>query len=102
MSKFAVVENGVVVNLIVADTKEIAENVTSLECVEYPPTSDIAIGNEFNQEFQWYISPKPHNSWIFNVEKKSWVAPVEKPTGDYHYAWDEDNKQWKEMPSFLL
>jgi hypothetical protein len=34
MANFAVIKDGVVNNVIVAETKEIAEEVTSLTCVE--------------------------------------------------------------------
>lgn len=35
MKRFAVVEDGTVINLVVAETKESAESVTELECIEY-------------------------------------------------------------------
>lgn len=35
MKRFAVVQDGAVINLIVAETKEAAEGVTELECIEY-------------------------------------------------------------------
>lgn len=35
MANFAVIKSNKVVNIIVADTKEIAEQVTGSECVEY-------------------------------------------------------------------
>lgn len=35
MANFAVIKDGLVDNVIVADTKEIAETVTGLLCVEY-------------------------------------------------------------------
>jgi hypothetical protein len=35
MKKFAVLQNNIVVNIILANSKEIAEEVTSLECIEY-------------------------------------------------------------------
>ena len=35
MANYAVIKNGVVDNVIVADTKEIAETVTGLTCIEY-------------------------------------------------------------------
>jgi hypothetical protein len=35
MANFAVINNGVVVNTILADSKEIAEEVTGLTCIEY-------------------------------------------------------------------
>ena len=34
MANFAVIENKIVTNVIVAETKKIAEEVTQLECVE--------------------------------------------------------------------
>lgn len=38
MSKFAVIQNEKVINIILADSKEIAEEATKLECIQ----SDIA------------------------------------------------------------
>lgn len=35
MKTFAVIENEIVINTIVADSKEIAEQVTEKNCVEY-------------------------------------------------------------------
>jgi hypothetical protein len=35
MPNFAVINDGVVINVIVCDTKEIAEQVTQLTCVEF-------------------------------------------------------------------
>jgi hypothetical protein len=35
MANFTVINNGVVVNTILADSKEIAEEVTGLTCIEY-------------------------------------------------------------------
>jgi hypothetical protein len=34
MANYAVIQNGIVTNIIVADTKEIAETVTGLTCIE--------------------------------------------------------------------
>lgn len=36
MADFAVIKNGLVVNVIVADSKEIAEKITELTCIEIP------------------------------------------------------------------
>jgi hypothetical protein len=32
---YAVIENNIVTNIIVADTKEIAEEITGLTCIDY-------------------------------------------------------------------
>jgi hypothetical protein len=48
MAKFAVIENGIVQNVIIADTKEIAEKVTGFTCVEFTPENPAHIGLGFN------------------------------------------------------
>lgn len=48
MANYAVIENGIVTNTIVADTKEIAEEVTSLTCVEYTEENPAGIGWTYN------------------------------------------------------
>lgn len=35
MARYAVIKNGTVNNIIVADSKEIAESVTGLTCIEF-------------------------------------------------------------------
>ena len=52
MTNFAVINDGIVVNLIVADTKEIAEEVTGMTCVEIADGTPVEIdgtwdGNTF-------------------------------------------------------
>jgi hypothetical protein len=48
MSKnWFVVSNNVITNIIVADTKEIAEEVTGMTCVEYDITLGYSIGDTY-------------------------------------------------------
>lgn len=44
MANFAVINDGKVSNIIVADTKEIAEEVTGSTCVEYTDETPVHIG----------------------------------------------------------
>jgi hypothetical protein len=44
MATFAVIQNNIVTNIIVADTKEIAETVTGSTCVEYTDENPAGIG----------------------------------------------------------
>jgi hypothetical protein len=44
MATFAVMNSNIVENIIVADTKEIAEQVTGKECVEYTDSNPAGIG----------------------------------------------------------
>ena len=50
MANFAVIEDGLVTNAIVADTKEIAELVTGLTCVEYTDDNPAFIGGTYDGE----------------------------------------------------
>lgn len=44
MANFAVIENGIVLNTILADSKAIAEEVTGKTCVEYTDANPACIG----------------------------------------------------------
>jgi hypothetical protein len=48
MATFAEIQDGVVTNVIVADTKEIAELVTGLTCVEYTDKNPAYIGGTYD------------------------------------------------------
>jgi hypothetical protein len=44
MSLYAVVTNNIVINVIVADSQEIAEEATNMTCVEIPEGATAGIG----------------------------------------------------------
>lgn len=44
MATFAVIHDNKVINVIVAETKEIAETVTGLTCIEYTEENPAGIG----------------------------------------------------------
>lgn len=50
MATYAVVENNLVTNIIVADTLEIAEKVTGKTCVEYDDENFAGIGWTYDGE----------------------------------------------------
>jgi hypothetical protein len=56
------------------------------------------LGYSWNEEFDAFIPPKPHDSWILNMENLDWEAPIPKPKrvedGPY-YIWDEEILNWK-------
>ena len=55
MAKFAVLDNNIVINIIVADTKEIAEEATGFTCIEYTSANPAAINDTWDGEN--FISP---------------------------------------------
>jgi hypothetical protein len=54
------------------------------------------IGFTFDEANDWFHAPQPFASWTLNANAQ-WVAPVEKPTDDKLYAWDEEEGQWNEL-----
>jgi hypothetical protein len=60
MYKFAVIESGVVQNIIIADSQEIAETVTGKIVVQ----SEANIGDLYNEETGIFIDPKTIGSEI--------------------------------------
>lgn len=94
MAVFAVLSGDVVVNTIIADSKEIAENLTNAVCIE---AEAAGIGFIYDEELGLVLPPKPFESWILNEEQTDWVAPVEKPEGDF--VWDEETLDWVEAPA---
>jgi hypothetical protein len=47
MANFAVIKDGIVLNVIVAESKEIAEQVSTLECIEFTEEQNVGIGSTY-------------------------------------------------------
>ena len=109
MSHFAKVEDGVVVNVIVADQ----EFVNNLEGTwiqtsyntngnvhangETPVRKNFAgIGHIYNSTADAFHEPAPYESWNLNATTFFWEPPVEKPDRPKigFYVWDEDATDW--------
>lgn len=90
MPNYAIVEDDVIVNVIVAENEAVAKQVTGgtvIECVDGRPW----IG--------WYLVdgewrfPSPFPSWVW--VDGDWQPPTPAPTP--HYAWNEDELAWEPM-----
>lgn len=68
MANFAVIEDGIVTNIIVCDSKATAENVTGKVCVEYTNENPAVIGLGYNGALFEQIE----------LEESTWVE--EEPT----------------------
>lgn len=42
-----------------------------------------------------FIPPKPFESWILNEETCTWNPPIERPSDDTRYTWNEENVRWE-------
>ena len=92
MATFAVIsEENSVINLIIADSKQIAEQVTGLTCVEYTEDAPAYIGGDYVNGYLYGL--QPFSSWTRDG-KGSWVAPINKPDSTNSYVWDEPTLSW--------
>lgn len=58
MPNFAVIENNIVVNVIVADSAEIANQLTGLTCIEYDIDKK-NVGRFWEYDGENFINPNP-------------------------------------------
>jgi len=96
MAKYAVINNEKVINIIVADSLEIAQEVTGSICIEYTSEAPLEINWYWDDTANNYIMPAPHTSWIYNYESKVWQAPTPMPEAEdgKFYNWNEETTSW--------
>jgi len=91
MKRYAVIENSNVINVIVAESQEIAESLTGNQCIE-SDHPQIVIGSVLVND-----TLKPYASWVLDNENV-WVPPIPEPTFEERsgkYAqWNHETNQW--------
>ena len=55
------------------------------------------IGYTFDSTRDAFIPPKPYASWVLVEETCQWKAPVDMPTDDKKYSWNEETTSWVEV-----
>lgn len=93
MPNYAISDGSKIVNVIVADSKEIAESVSEMSAIETngDPWIDWELYNN-----KWR-SPSPFPSWQWNDSSWSWQPPIERPepTEEYGWVWNENLLNWE-------
>ena len=96
MKKFAVLDSSnKVVNVIIAATKAIAEELTSSSCVEVANNKIASIGYTWDET--GFIPEKPYESWTLNTGTYLWEAPTSKPNDGNMYEWNEETTSWRQL-----
>lgn len=96
---YAVIENDKVGNIIISD-QENAEEVLKMLL---PDAQEVIFSNEntgipyidgdfFEGKFR---IPKPYQSWVWDSEQSSWVAPIPYPEDNKVYFWNEEEGYWE-------
>ena len=95
MANYAVIDNGTVINTIVAESQEIAAELTGLTVLEYTEENPLGINWYWDATADAYITPAPYASWVYNYTTKNWEAPVEMPVEEGQgFTWDEATVSW--------
>jgi hypothetical protein len=106
---FAKVENGLVVQVIVAEQDVIDSGIFGHGWVQTsynthggvhangntPLRKNYAgIGFTYDEQRDAFIPPKPYPSWTLNESTCLWDCPVAMPTEGGPYTWNETNQSW--------
>ena len=92
MSNYALVKNGIVKIIIVANSNFINSLPNKNDYIE---STNANIGDSYNAEEDIFVAPQPYPSWIRSGS--FWNPPTPMPTteGKFYY-WSEDDLSWRE------
>lgn len=111
MAHYAKVEDGVVTQVIVADTREWCEanlggtwvqtsyNTKGNQHPEGRPLHKNYAGIGYTWDGTGFAAPQPFPSWSLNSHTYLWEAPTPMPTDGKRYTWDEASTSWVEVPA---
>jgi hypothetical protein len=55
------------------------------------------VGYIYDEGRDAFIAPKPYASWVLDEAKAQWKAPVDYPTDEGKYTWNEATTSWDEV-----
>jgi len=98
MSRFAKIERGKVVDVIVASQRVV--NTLEGEWIEtFKDRSQrkkfAGKGMIYDRTKDKFIDPQPYPSWTLD-SNDDWKSPVDRPKNTNIYKWDESRKNWNE------
>lgn len=116
MAHFACLENNIVTKVIVVSNQDILDEqgqeseqkgidfCSNLLGGTWKQTSYngnirknyAGVGYTYDEGRDAFIPPKPYNSWLLDEDTCQWKAPVDYPTDDKKYTWNEENFNWIE------
>ena len=112
MAHFAKVIDGIVEQVIVADTAEWCEanlggtwiqtsyNTTgNTHTLGGTPLHKNYAGIGYSWDGVGFAAPQPYSSWTKNSDTYLWEAPTPMPTDGKFYEWDEETTSWVESPT---
>ena len=55
------------------------------------------IGYTYDPDRDAFIPPQPFPSWTLDEQTCQWHPPIQYPSDDKRYQWDEQTTSWKEI-----
>jgi hypothetical protein len=113
MAHYAKVNNGIVEKVIVAEADFFNTYVDSSPGTwiqtsynthgnQHPNGTPLrgnyaGIGYTYDATNDVFYAPKPYPSWILNESTWLWKSPVDYPTDEGRFTWDETTTSWIEI-----
>jgi hypothetical protein len=112
MAHFAQVENGIVMQVIVADQDVIDSGAFGSGWVQTSYNTQggqhrlggtpfrknyAGLGYVYDTQRDAFIPPQPYLSWTLDEDTCLWKPPTPMPTDDNMYEWDEATLSWTEV-----
>ena len=107
MAHYAKVEDGVVTQVIVADSVVWCEENLGGEWIQTSYNTHGGVHSEgkialhknyagvgYTFDGVGFAAPKPYNSWSLNTQSYLWEAPIPKPDDENFYQWNEEDQTW--------
>jgi len=95
MPNYAIIQDNRVINVIVAESKEFAEELTNATAVEV--IDGVATGIDWVWDgvkfIRPYVLPQPCPSWTLD-ETNTWQPPIPMPTDREGYLWNTQTLSW--------
>jgi hypothetical protein len=118
LAHFVKLENNKVVQVIVVSNQDILdENLKESEEIGIAFCSNLlggtwkqtsyngkirknyaGIGYTYDETLDAFIAPKPFDSWVLDTNKAQWKAPVDYPTEEGRFTWNEEKQSWDVIP----
>ena len=91
MNKYAIIQDGVVINYIEYEEEPTNPPAGFPEGTIAILNNDIGVGYTYKDGV--FTAPQPYQSWVLVNNK--WQAPVAMPQDNKLYIWDEATTSWK-------
>ena len=109
MAHYAKVEDGIVTQVIVADSQQWCQANLGGEWIQTSYNTQGGVNSREGGQalhknyagvgYEWdgvgFFAPQPYPSWTKDADTYLWNAPVAYPTDGERYSWNEETVAWE-------